>query len=497
MNSIQKNSDEDFILVDFEQNKENPKENPKKKEKKNKKKELELNSDEEQNLMNSDSDIESLKKGKGNIVDFFDDSNEEEEEKKSNCKDIWAIFLFVFHLTILFAVSARSNSKKMNENDSNSKYYKQASKSFWILIIISVLIGIIGSFFWIQMMKKYARKLIYFTYILSIVFLAIMAIVMFSLGSFLSGILFTISFIFALILFNTWARRISFSSVLLSSVSEVTQKYPAMIVIAFVFGIGVHIIWIISWVYVGTKIYKIDNNFWNFFVLLAYYWTTNVIKNIVHTTSCGTFASYYFANGNMPDDPTLKSFKRAITFSFGSICFGSLVIAILKTVKQMVQYGMRSENEYIKTFFACIFGFVEWLTEFFNQFAFVYVATYGTSFVESSKKAYHLLQNRGLTAVINDDLIWNVILLASIVTGIVSAIISGIVTYLMFDESSIWIVISLISLLIAMSISLVVLEVISSGVTTFFVCFAEAPQNIKNLDSELSEKLRLNYHFDF
>jgi hypothetical protein len=47
------------------------------------------------------------------------------------------------------------------------------------------------------------------------------------------------------------------------------------------------------------------------FLILSYYWTSQVIQNLVHVTSAGTFATWYFL-GESVSNPTLHSFKRYI-----------------------------------------------------------------------------------------------------------------------------------------------------------------------------------------
>lgn len=59
----------------------------------------------------------------------------------------------------------------------------------------------------------------------------------------------------------------------------------------------------------------------------------------------GVFATYYFfgvADGQgrvqvSVQNPTSASAKRALTTSFGSICFGSLIIAIIQTIKALAK----------------------------------------------------------------------------------------------------------------------------------------------------------------
>ena len=58
---------------------------------------------------------------------------------------------------------------------------------------------------------------------------------------------------------------------------------------------------------------------------------------MVHVTSAGTLSTWYFLFPNsMPENPTMKAAKRAATTSFGSICLGSLIIAIIKAIRALV-----------------------------------------------------------------------------------------------------------------------------------------------------------------
>jgi len=62
-----------------------------------------------------------------------------------------------------------------------------------------------------------------------------------------------------------------------------------------------------------------------------------VVSNVVHVTSAGTLSTWYFLFPNsMPENPTMKAAKRAATTSFGSICLGSLIIAIIKAIRALV-----------------------------------------------------------------------------------------------------------------------------------------------------------------
>lgn len=81
--------------------------------------------------------------------------------------------------------------------------------------------------------------------------------------------------------------------------------------------------------------------------------------------------------GRMPHNPTLKAMNRALTTSFGSICFGSLVIAVVKALRAMVNMSRQSDNSFVKCIAECILACIERIIQYINVYAFSYVAIYG------------------------------------------------------------------------------------------------------------------------
>ena len=72
------------------------------------------------------------------------------------------------------------------------------------------------------------------------------------------------------------------------------------------------------------------------------------------------------------------SFVRATTTSFGSICFGSLLVAIIQAVKAMVQSARNNDEMgpagvFLLCLVECLLRCLEDVLQFFNKFAYVYV----------------------------------------------------------------------------------------------------------------------------
>lgn len=111
-----------------------------------------------------------------------------------------------------------------------------------------------------------------------------------------------------------------------------------------------------------------------FFMLISFYWGLQVFKNIGHVTVSGTVATFWYNSESA--GATGSSFKRATTTSFGSICFGSLLVAILQALRALAE-SQREEGSFLGCICECILGCLQSLMEYFNRWAFVYVGIYG------------------------------------------------------------------------------------------------------------------------
>jgi hypothetical protein len=113
------------------------------------------------------------------------------------------------------------------------------------------------------------------------------------------------------------------------------------------------------------------------YLVFSFYWTSQVIKTIIHVTDAGVFATFYFLEGTPQgtgSTPTLSSLKRACTTSIGSICYGSLIIALLNTVRFILRSFANSDDGacgFVAVCLECILSWIESLVEYFNHYAYV------------------------------------------------------------------------------------------------------------------------------
>jgi len=266
--------------------------------------------------------------------------------------------------------------------------------------------------------------------------------------------------------------------------TKVVQMHKATIALQFVTCLAMFTWWIL-WVAVWA-LYVIKyqyNGFVGFMMTIMGYWTLNVFANIAHVTTCGVTAVWWFNKEKMVD-PTWQSFRYATTRGLGSICCGALLVAIIQTLRSMARQGARRGG-----MAACLcyilLTCLEWLVRYFSVYAFVQVAIYGVSFLQAAKNTWQLLSSRGLDAIINDDLSNMVLSAGAFVGGILTFLISALVTYLLFDnyENSLRITIAILMAIVGFYIgyffTLEFMFAVYSAIKAIFVCWAEDPAALK------------------
>ncbi|CAG8570453.1 16629_t:CDS:10 [Racocetra persica] len=240
------------------------------------------------------------------------------------------------------------------------------------------------------------------------------------------------------------------------------------------------------------------------FLLFTYYWVSQVIQTFIHVTTSGVFASYYFLEGTpqgVPSSPTLKSAKRAATTSFGSICFGSLLVAILQVIRELLRSLAQDTDNPLGAFcVACaavLVGCVDALLEFFNFYAYTQVAIYGKSFCDSAKDTWTMIQDRGVEAIINDNLIGTVIIMGSFLVGMVAALFGYLYTIIFHPNFNVGggftPLIVFLSFIIGFQMLSIIGSVIFSGSATTFVCLAENPDALARIKPDLYNAIIRTY----
>jgi Plasma-membrane choline transporter len=218
-----------------------------------------------------------------------------------------------------------------------------------------------------------------------------------------------------------------------------------------------------------------------------------------HVTTAGTVGTFWFepieANGCC-SKAVRDSYVRSITTSFGSICFGSLVVAIINTVRDFVRSSRENGDSFVACCADCLLGCLEDLVEYFNKWAYVYVGLYGFGFMDAGANVMTLFRNRGWTSIIADVMVDTLLRLLSIAVALFTGLIFVLITYLLVDNdaleqggSYIIGVLAVFPVMIGYLMAITVFSVIGSAVNTVIVCYAEAPNEFQTNHPLLSERM--------
>ncbi|KAI8381023.1 plasma-membrane choline transporter-domain-containing protein [Radiomyces spectabilis] len=426
----------------------------------------------------------------------------------SGWKDIWAIGLWLCNFIAFIAVSVigiRTFSQHSGPSGGNRSPVITFDADTVKMFGYSAIVGFGLSFLYLLLANAFPRPMIISTFVGSIIVYFAVTIYYFYRHYYTAAIIFLIFSCLYLACFWFWRSRIPFATVMLETVTSITRRYKSTLVVGFISLVvqTAFSIWFIITVIGAYETYYTPTgsntrmNLVMVFLVFSFYWTSQVITYAVHVTLAGIFATVYFLAYQVAH-PVWGSARRALTTSFGSICFGSLLIAIVNLIRFLVSVARQNTDNAIFAFFFCILeciiscieGFFEW----FSYYAFSGVAIYGQGFIPSAKRTWSLMQDRGLEALVNDNLIGNVLFMGGLLVGVLCSLLGFIyleVARPAYNASGNMVpIVVLVCFLIGASMFSSIATVISSGVATTFVCLAEDPEALRRSQPALYEKIR-------
>ena len=149
---------------------------------------------------------------------------------------------------------------------------------------------------------------------------------------------------------------------------------------------------------------------------------------------------------------------RSLTFSFGSICFGSLLQSIMTAIRMFIEDARNRQQQRLAQanqsnggfnigfdstssggcglcgicycVVECLAKMVEGVMHYFHQWAYVYVGIYGYSYLKSGKMVLELFIQRGWTVIIADNLVNYVFNCLTLVLAVMNGVVSLIVLHI-------------------------------------------------------------------
>lgn len=363
-----------------------------------------------------------------------------------------------------------------------------------LLLCISLAVaGNILAVIWLHIMLNTAKILIsavLWTIICTSMVAAFLCIMIDTLSGFF---IFTLFSLCALVFLFDIRSRIPFASANLRVACLAVSDYFRVILVAH----GLVVVqllwtslWIISFIGVYGKILheegrdkrttKTENSFILIFMILSLQWGQQVIQNVLRCSVSGIIASWWY-QPEQKKGVVRGAFGRSISFSLGSICFGSLIVSFIEAVRNFVStlYSRRRIACPQACICDCLLSILESTWRTFNRWSYVYIGIYGYDFVTASRRVYDLFYSKGLDVIMNEGLIGNVLFLGCLLVGALTSSVGILVSKLNptafagLEHPDLFL--GLTGFLLGCASCMILMSVINSAVDTVFVCYAHDP----------------------
>lgn len=229
-------------------------------------------------------------------------------------------------------------------------------------------------------------------------------------------------------------------------------------------------------------------------LVLMGFWGLSVISNLSLVTLYGTLGRWFYDT----QGGTCASLLRGCTTSFGSVCFGSLVVASIHTGHASCEALQKKGwiPKYIMCVVNSVFNTLEAAINNMNMFGFVQVAVNGTGFVVSSKRAISFLKYKGLTALLTESVLHRLQVLGSCAAAMLCGFVAiGSCEYVLDIALSEHERTSLLAAgaTLGWFVVYTLISPIHSMSTALLVCFAESPDVLANAHPQEYAQLMHNW----
>ena len=390
------------------------------------------------------------------------------------------------------------------------------------------------TFFFLQLC---AGRMIIFALVLIILVLLVLCVVLILFVN--SQLVCVPIFFIMLTLIFAWLirKRIRFAETHIQIACAVLRQHPSLVLMA-IFMLVLQVVWFMFWslLMLGTLhaanrplfVYFINrltsdsfrneykhsslaqteeqqDSYWHssiianvivFSTLFFWYWAAVIFTNIIHFISACAVGRWWFPNDTNEQYRLTNSIKRAFTTNLGTIAFGSLFEWFIKPLQMCINSRRR---HFITVCAECILSIIEKIIGYINEWAFVYSALTGQSFIQAGKSFFNLLKLRSWTMIINDSIVGNCLGFVNIVVGLTTATVGTLIFYLFFstawEELAVAIItVSFVGFCLGLIFNATLTIILKSCVRAAFVCFALNPAALGATHPDYLQRLTDIWH---
>ncbi|XP_014369453.2 choline transporter-like 2 isoform X1 [Papilio machaon] len=145
--------------------------------------------------------------------------------------------------------------------------------------------------------------------------------------------------------------------------------------------------------------------------LLGFFWTMFFISGVADMMLASTFSTWYWTTNkkNLPFFTLTAGIYRTLRYHLGTVALGSLIIAIVRVIRVILEYIDHKIKKFDNSFTRCILCFCKcffWCLEnflkFINKNAYIMCAVHGKNFCSSARDAFSLLMRNIVRVVVLD-----------------------------------------------------------------------------------------------
>ncbi|KAG5521497.1 hypothetical protein RHGRI_033907 [Rhododendron griersonianum] len=432
-------------------------------------------------------------------------------EGQRHWRDVFWLGVFLLHmvgiglvLTVLGLNRLKKKDRLNIDRYTTGLLQKQSglTEDYWPLYGVAGGVGTVLGCLWLMLLGSRANLIMKFAVHILTTYLAVISVLCFWGERFFWGVAFAVGAALQFLYVISIIDRIPFTMLILQGAVKMVWSLPEVMRVACAFML-VMLSWLALWSFgaAGVVASSIsDGGRWWLLVVfsVSLFWTGAVLCNTVHVVVSGMVFLVLIHGGreaaSMPSKPVMKSLRYAVTTSFGSICYGSLFTAAIRTLRWKIR-GFRSKigtNECLLCCVDFLFQLVETLVRFFNKYAYVQIAVHGKSFNHSARDAWELFQSTGVEALIAYDCSGAVLLMGTLLGGLITGTCAGVWTRIKYPDTVA--MVGATAMLMGMILVGLAMVVVESAVTSIYICYAEDPLLIHRWDVEFFNQMNETLH---
>lgn len=363
-----------------------------------------------------------------------------------------------------------------------------------LIALASLAVAAIFGGIWLAMLKIMPVQIVKVAFVSLPVTLGVLTLIVLASGQMFGAVLLALFTALSVYFVHSVWDRVEFTGRLFKTVSEMYSRSSAIFLVTVLL-IGAQFAWMFVWLIAAVPAMNGPTVNGGALVLLmfSFFWTYNVIRYVLYVSCGGVVARHYF--NEQTNEAVGKSTKSACTNYLGSICLGSLIIAIVQTLKWMAEQAKSQAEEdgnpvgiCLSCMASCILSMIEDVMQFINAWAFSYISIYGMSFCDAGRKVWELLVESECESLLSFNLVGIVSTFGCLSGGLFTCLLAALMAWRASLAGGFILAAAVIGFLCGLAIMSVVSSIMEAGTTTLFVCFAESPSLLRGIDTVLLDQ---------